>query len=204
MIDFSQKRIIFSPFVILAIGFLIAKVTGTFLGIWAWIPIALSMWSMFVIVIAWSGGATTISQWLGKPGSSAGWSVLALAVGLIPLPLFLQNWQLFTSPGLILAWLIFALINAPLEEFYWRGTLTDVTTHWPGWASVLYSSFFFAINHPLSYGVYSSANRHPATVISTLLGHFGPFSCGPVQSFHSGISQSLCPAGPALILNLFW
>lgn len=169
MIKTSQRWVVFSPVGIVAIGFVIANLTGLFLGIWAWIPIALSMWSMFVLVIIWSGEAGSMRQWLSKPREAAGWSAVALAIGLIPLPLFLQNWQLFSSPGLILAWLIFALINAPLEEFYWRGTLSDRTTHWPGWASVLYSSFFFAINHPISYGVYSSANRHPATVISTFI-----------------------------------
>jgi uncharacterized protein len=34
---------------------------------------------------------------------------------------------------------------------------------------VLYSTVFFAINHPLTIGVYSIANRHPAVLISTII-----------------------------------
>jgi len=34
---------------------------------------------------------------------------------------------------------------------------------------VLYSSFFFATNHPLTVGVHSIANRHPAVLISTFV-----------------------------------
>lgn len=164
-----RSFIIFSPFIIVALGFFIAKLAGAFLGIWVWIPITLSLWSVFAITIIWSGGRPSIRRWLSKAENPASWAVLALAIGLIPLPLFLQNRQLFTSPWLILAWFIFALINAPLEEFYWRGALTDHTANWPDWFSVVYSSFFFAINHPLSYGVYSLANRHPITTVSTFV-----------------------------------
>jgi len=88
---------------------------------------------------------------------------------LIPLLLFLLNWSLFDSFVLVLAWFFFALINAPLEEGYWRGLLLDKTAGWPGWLSVLYSSFFFALNHPLTFGVHSIANRHPVTLVSTFI-----------------------------------
>jgi membrane protease YdiL (CAAX protease family) len=54
-----------------------------------------------------------------------------------------------------------------LEEGYWRGLLLDNTRHWPAWLGVLYSTVFFAMNHPLTVGVYSIANRHPAVLIST-------------------------------------
>jgi membrane protease YdiL (CAAX protease family) len=167
--DKKRSLLIFSPVAIIGAGYLTVRLTGAFLGIWAWLPLALVLWGMFTLMIFWSGGRENIRTWLGMAKGSIGWPILALAISLIPLSLFLHNWNLFTSNLLILAWLIFALINAPLEEFYWRGVLTDSTVKWPGWLSILYSSFFFAINHPLTYGIYSLGNRHPITVVSTFV-----------------------------------
>jgi hypothetical protein len=95
--------------------------------------------------------------------------VLAIVVGLIPLRVFILNWRLFPSAWIVLAWLLFAAINPPMEEGYWRGLLLDNSTRWPAWLGVLYSSLFFAANHPLTLGVYSIANRHPAVLISTFV-----------------------------------
>jgi membrane protease YdiL (CAAX protease family) len=127
------------------------------------------VWGMFAFMIAWGGGREGIRRWLQSPQGAWGWSVLAVVVGLIPLSVFIQDWKLFPSVWMVLAWLLFALINPPLEEGYWRGLLLDNTARWPGWLGVVYSTFFFAINHPLTIGLYSIANRHPAVFISTLV-----------------------------------
>jgi membrane protease YdiL (CAAX protease family) len=164
-----QRLILLSPLAVIAIGHVTARLAGSVLGVWAWIPLTLSLWAMFALLIGWGGGREAIQQWSRPPQGAWGWSVLAIVVGLIPLPLFLLNWELFDSAWLGLAWLIFALVNAPLEEGYWRGLLVDKATGWPGWLIVLYSSFFFAINHPLTFGVFSIANRHPITTISTFI-----------------------------------
>ncbi len=166
---FHRRLILLSPLAVISVGHLIARLTGSVLGVWAWIPLALGTWGMFAFLIAWGGGREAVRRWLRPPQGAWGWSVLAVMIGLIPLPLLLWNWKLFDSVWLVLAWIIFALINAPLEEGYWRGLLLDKTTGWPGWLGVLYSSFFFAINHPLAWGVHSIANREPATAISTFI-----------------------------------
>jgi len=124
---------------------------------------------MFALLISLCGGWRAIQQWVRAPRGGWNWSVLAIVIGLIPLPLFLLNWKLLDTVWLGLAWFVFALINPILEEGYWRGVLLDTTREWPGWLSVLYSSFFFAINHPLTFGIHSIANRHPVTVISTFV-----------------------------------
>ncbi len=168
----SQNRrrlILLSPIVIIGVGRSIAYLAGVVLGIWVWIPMVLVVWGMFGFMIAWSGGQEAIRRWLRPPQGAWGWSVLATVVGLIPLSVFILGWNLFPSVWIVLAWLLFALINPFLEEGYWRGLLLDNTTNWPGWLGVLYSTFFFAINHPLTLGVYSIANRHPAVVISTVV-----------------------------------
>lgn len=170
--DDSKQRqcfVLLSPLAILAVGHLTARFAGATLGVWVWIPLNLVLWAMFAFFIAWGGGGGALRRWLGPARGAWGWKVLAIAVGLIPLPLMLLHWKLFDSAWLVLAWLIFAIVNAPLEEAYWRGLLLDRTARWPGWLGVLYSSVFFALNHPLTIGVHSIANRHPATAASTFV-----------------------------------
>lgn len=162
-----QRLILLSPLAIIAIGHVTARVAGAVLELWAWLPLALVLWAMFAILIAWGGGREAVRRWARSPQGAWGWSGLAIVVALIPLPLFVLNVRLFDSLWLVLAWVIFALVNPLLEEGYWRGLLLDNAAGWSGWLSVPYSSFFFAINHPLTFGVHSIANRHPVTTIST-------------------------------------
>src|SRR6185503_19415237 len=100
---------------------LTTRLAGAVLGVWTWVPLALVLWSLFALLIAWGGVREAVRRWAGPAKGSWGWSALAIGVALIPLPLLLLNWKLFDSPGLVLAWIMFALINAPLEEGYWRG-----------------------------------------------------------------------------------
>src|SRR5688572_19372103 len=165
----QRRLILLSPLVVVAIGNITARLAGSMLGVWAWIPLTLVLWAMFGLLIWWGGGRDAIRKWWRAPHGASGWSALAIAVGLIPLPILLLNWTLLDSLALAAAWILFALINAPLEEGYWRGLLLDRTANWPGWLGMLYSSFFFAVNHPMTFGVHSIANRHPATVISTFI-----------------------------------
>jgi uncharacterized protein len=164
-----RRLSLLSPLAVIAVGHLTARLAGATLGARVWLPLTLVLWSLFGLLIAWGGGREAVRRWAGAPHGSWGWSALAVGIGLIPLPILLLNWTLFESPWLVLAWIVFALINAPLEEGYWRGVLSDHSAGWPAWLSVLYSSFFFALNHPLTFGVHSVANRHPATLISTFL-----------------------------------
>jgi len=167
--EVRKRLILLSPLGIIAAGYVTARLAGVVFGIWVWIPKSLLVWGLFAFMIAWGGGREAIRRWLRAPQGAWGWSVLALVVGLIPLRVFILNWRLFPSAWIVLAWLLFAAINPLLEEGYWRGLLLDNATSWPGWLGVLYSSFFFAANHPLTVGVYSIANRHPAVLISTFI-----------------------------------
>jgi uncharacterized protein len=164
-----QSLILISPIIIIAVGHLVARLAEDTFGVWGWVPMILVIWGMFGLMIAWAGGKDAIRRWWQPPQGGRRWTMLAIGAGLIPMGVFVSGWNLFPSISLVLAWLLFALVNPLLEEGYWRGVLLDCTERWPAWAAIIYSSVFFAINHPLSFGVYSIANQHPAVLISTFV-----------------------------------
>jgi membrane protease YdiL (CAAX protease family) len=96
------------------------------------------------------------------------WAFLAIVTGLIPLPLFIFHYNTLSDWKVFLPWIILALINPWIEEFYWRGLLLDFTKSWSNWTSVLYSSFLFAINHA-AFGINSKLNSGFEIVLSTLI-----------------------------------
>lgn len=165
-----KRLVLLSPLVVIALGHATARLAGVWLGTsWAWAPLALAYWAVLASLIAFCGGREAVGRWLRRPRGSRGWSVLVVAFGLAPLPVFAQNWQLLLSPAwLLLPWLLFALVNPWLEEGYWRGLLLDASAGRPGWLGVLYVSAAFALGHPLMWGVHSLAARDPAVLIFTL------------------------------------
>jgi hypothetical protein len=165
----SKRLIMLSPFVVIAIGHLTIQVTGIWLGVWAWVPFILVFWAILSLLIVRYGGREAIKRWLSRSRGSWIWRLLAVAVGLIPLLIFLQNWHLLSPLWVWLPWLLFGLINPWFEEGYWRGLLLDAAEDFPAWAGVLYSSVMFAVSHPLMLGVYSIAHREPALLISTFV-----------------------------------
>src|SRR5688572_17944600 len=95
-----QRLILLSPLAVIAIGNITARLTGSVLGVWAWIPLTLSLWTMFAVLIAWGGGREAILKWSRAPRGAWCWSALAIGVGLVPLPILLLNWTLIDSLGL--------------------------------------------------------------------------------------------------------
>jgi membrane protease YdiL (CAAX protease family) len=95
--------------------------------------------------------------------------VLAVSAGLLSLHGFLGHWRLLSDGGLIVAWLAFALVNPWFEESYWRGLLIDATAPWGKWPALLYSSIWFALSHPLIWGIHSLPLRKPEAVAALLM-----------------------------------
>lgn len=172
----------------IALGHATARLAGSALGpdlqVFTWVPVTLVQWTCFGLFIALGAGRDGVVRWLRTPGGDARSAALALAVGLIPLPILITSYGLLDSVPIVLLWLAFAAINPVLEEGYWRGLLLDRTSGWPAWLSIGASSALFALNHPLAYGVFSIANAQPATLVST-------FIMGVVWSFVYRRSGSL-------------
>ena len=164
----KEKIVIASPFLIIAINFMIAFLFGTIIGKWAFIPIILIEWSIFLYFIFRYTEKETRKKWLQKSKGSFGWNILALFIGLLPLPLFLMHYETLKIWQVWLPWILLALINPWIEEFYWRGLLLEYTKNWSNWTAIFYTSLVFAINHAV-FGVNSELNSGLTVIISTFI-----------------------------------
>jgi len=167
--DLTKRNIVIaSPFLIVAANFGIAYTFGEIIGKWAFIPMVLVGWTLWLFFIFKYGGVDSIKKWLKKPDGALGWGLLALIIGLIPLPIFLLHSDTLSGWQIWLPWILLALINPWIEEFYWRGLLLDFVKNWPNWASILFTSLLFALNHA-AFGINSELMSGFEMVVSTLI-----------------------------------
>lgn len=166
----TPKRIVLlSPFIITAINIAVAFAFGELIAKWAFIPIVLIEWVLFLFfVFKYGGGKIAIQKWLQKPKGSFGWSALAVTMGLITLPLFLMHYQTLSDWTIWLPWILLALINPWIEEFFYRGFLLDNTSEWKTWQAILFSTAVFAMNHAV-FGINSEVNSGFTIIISTFI-----------------------------------
>lgn len=165
----KQRLLLLSPFLVLLVCHLASRIAAAALGVWAWIPLALVYWGVMGGLIAWRGEPGAVRRWIGPAKGRRGWTALAIIVGFIPLSILILNIRLLADPLILVLWLLFALINPWFEEGYWRGLMTDLTAHWPRWASISYTTILFTASHPLLWGVFSVANRDWMALVSLLM-----------------------------------
>jgi membrane protease YdiL (CAAX protease family) len=151
----KRRVILFSPILVVGLGFVLARVTAAIWDTWSWIPVLIYYWGSLILLTAWSGGRESIRRWLQPSRTDRWiwvWRVLALAVPALFLPTAFL-WGLASMNGWWVALLWFGLgaINAWIEEGYWRGLLLDAASGWPGWLAVLYSAVCFGTSHPLIF-----------------------------------------------------
>ena len=113
-----QRIVVLSPFLIIVVNFGIAYVLGQLIGKWVFIPMISVGWILWLFFILKFGGTNAIKSWLKKPTGRIGWGVLAILVGLIPLPLFIFHANTLSEWTIWLPWIVVALINPWIEEFY--------------------------------------------------------------------------------------
>lgn len=156
-----------SPMALVCICAAIQVTAGVFIGIWAWVPTMLGFWGVIALLVSKYPGLRPKQRFKRASGSLI-WSILAVLAGFFSLHGFLNNWTLLSNSQLIVAWLAFALINPWFEESYWRGLIMDATASWGNFLSLLYSSLWFALSHPLIWGIYSIPLRKPEAVAGLL------------------------------------
>jgi len=165
----SKKRLAYlSPFIIITVNCIVALLFGQFIGKWAFIPIILIEWCLFLFFIIQAQGKSQFKIWMAKPKGSLVWPVIAIIISLATLPIFIKHFELLNSWTIILPWLLIAFINPFLEEFYWRGYLLDYTSNWKNWIAVIVTSFLFSANH-FVFAITSDLFKGFAVFISTLI-----------------------------------
>ncbi len=157
-----------SPFLIIGVNFGVAYLFGQLIGKWAFVPMILIGWTLWLFFILKFGGNEQIKNWLKESKGKLLWKILAVFIGLLPLPLFIFHSDTLSEWTIWMPWIVLALINPWIEEFYWRGLLLDNTKNWSNWIAILYSSSLFAINHA-AFGINSELNSGFEIVISTLI-----------------------------------
>lgn len=165
----TQKNIVIaSPFLIIATNLVVAYLFGALIGKWAFLPMMLIGWSLWLFFILKYGKVESIKKWLQKPKGKLGWGILALIIGFLPLPVFLLHFDTLSIWQVWLPWILLALINPWIEEFYWRGLLLDYTKEWANWMSILFTSSLFALNH-IAFGINSEVNSGIELIIVTFI-----------------------------------
>ncbi len=164
----NDKIVIASPFLIIAVNLGVALFFGSRIGKWAFIPIILIEWSLFLFFIYNFTDKEKRKSWLQKATGVFRWNLLALFMGFLPLPLFLMHYATLSIWTVWLPWILLALINPWIEEFYWRGLLLDYTKSRSSWGGIIFSSSLFAMNHAV-FGVNSELNRGWEIVLSTFI-----------------------------------
>lgn len=165
-----KKRtiVILSPFLIMLVNVIVAVVAGQYIGKWAFVPIILIEWTLFLFFILVYGGKEALVRWLKPSKGGWGWIIVTLLIAITPLPIFLKYHNLLASWQLIVPWILLALVNPWLEEFYWRGLLMDYSKNWGAAWSILFTSIMFSINHAV-FGIQAELFRGPEILISTFL-----------------------------------
>lgn len=164
-----QRLMILSPILVVGMSQILIRLLAPILGVWSWLPFWLLYILLLILLIYLNGGFHQMRRWLAPSHGHWIWAVLASLIPVaMTLPIFIPNWRSLVSPQ-VLAWtLVFIAINPFVEEFYWRGTLLDATSSWPGWLSVSYSVLWFALQH-LWIGVIATAGRHPSALAGPVL-----------------------------------
>jgi membrane protease YdiL (CAAX protease family) len=165
----NSTFILLSPLAVVAFGTLVIRIAEKSLGVWAWVPWILTYWALLLLLVLVGAGRPGIKRWMGPPRGSWLWSALAVGLALPALTVFLGSTHLLRPAQVWVPWLLVALINPFLEEWYWRGLLLDTAHKWPTWLALGVTSLFFSLNHLLGIGVTSIGGRHPFLLLNTFV-----------------------------------
>lgn len=163
----NQIKIAIVPIFIILIGFLVAVLFNHYIGAWAFIPLAITYWSLIAIVIKID--KASIKRAFAKALSNKNLIFLAYIPCLLCIVAFVWGIQRISfNPYLIILSLIFVIVNPVMEELYWRQFLLS-KLKWKNWIKIIYSTVFFSLSHPLMWGVFSITIRNELMVMPLLI-----------------------------------
>ncbi len=164
----DRKYIIYSPFLIICINIITALSFGKMMEKWVFIPIILIQWLLMALIICVFSSQAQLIQWLQFPKKHFSWVILSVLVALIPIPIFLKYHYLLNHWTIVIPWILIALINPWMEEFFWRGLLSEATKKWSTLHAALFSALLFSINH-IVFAIHSELFRGPEVFITTFI-----------------------------------
>ncbi|NLM19891.1 MAG: CPBP family intramembrane metalloprotease [Clostridiaceae bacterium] len=162
---------VIAPAAIILLGFLVALTANTFIGAWAFIPLALVYWLSIICVV--KPDRVSFSELVKKPEGSILWQLLPYFPALFTLVAFVWGLQMITITPLLTALsVVFILVNPVMEELFWRGWLLSHLP-WKQVANITYSTLMFTLSHYFMWGVFSITIRSsmmllPLVIMGTL------------------------------------
>ena len=74
---FRRRVALASPPFVIALGYLVARLSEPALSVWAWVPVTLVYWTSLALLIGWAGEKEAIRRWLRPSTGAWGWRLLA-------------------------------------------------------------------------------------------------------------------------------
>ena len=158
-------KAIWSPFVIIGIGFSVSFIANSFIGAWAFIPLALIYWTAIFVIV--KPNMEKVTKLFKYPPNHARYILLTFVPTLFCIISFAWGIQYINGSILIILWIVFAIVNSTAEEMFWRGYLLD-NLHWNPAIKVLFSTVLFLISH-LMWGVFSITIRSYIMILPLLI-----------------------------------
>lgn len=192
-------KYIFSPMLIITIGFVVSIIFNQFFGPMSWVPIVFIYWGLILIVVNRDSKKHEKSIFDYFKIKKYKWYLflIAIIIGLLPLPIFLLSYQFLATPFLLLSWIVVAIVNPFFEELFWRGYMLEKGEGIPPVIKSIVSSLLFTLSHIAIWGVFSKAMLTKELVISV-------FIMGMVWSFLYLKSKSLVlPYFSHLLVDVF-
>ena len=167
-----RVKIIFSVFLLLIIGHLLAKYLSDKQTAWIYITGFYAVWLIISLIFL-----VSIQDLKKMFPVSKNWQWNLLFVPIIALVvyfIFIPNLKLFKWDHWLLLNVIICLVNPFLEEIYWRGLVSKISN--VPLKSFLFSSLGFAASHSLIFGIISPG-------VAGLIGFAGSFLVGSLFWF---------------------
>ena len=163
-----RVKIIFSVFFLLIIGHLLARyLSDNKQTAWIYIAVFYAVWLILSLIFL-----VSIRDLKKMFSVSKNWQwnlLFAPIIALVVYFIFIPNLKLFKWDHWLLLNVIICLVNPFLEEIYWRGLVSKISS--VPLNSFLFSSFGFAASHSLIFGINSPG-------VTGLIGFAGSFLAG--------------------------
>lgn len=161
----NNAKIILLPVGIIATGFIVAVIANHFIGEWAFIPLALVYWASIFVVV--KPTKAKLAELFRYPAKSLKYILLAFVPVLFCIVSFAWGIRYISGIGLIVLWILFAVVNPIAEELLWRGYLLD-NLNWKPAMKILFSTVLFLLSH-MMWGVFSVTIRSYIMILPLLV-----------------------------------